>query len=67
MSGGTVPDEGPNSTVLKNMIFYSVAGSLIALVLQAVGASLAVVLLSSLIGPPVLLLAIRLIRYNSMP
>lgn len=48
--------------MLKNMIFYSVAGGLIALVLQAVGASLTVVLLSSLIGPPVLLLAIRLIR-----
>ena len=53
--------------MLRNLIFYSVTGSLIALALQAVGASLAVVLLSSLIGPPVLLLAIRLIRYNSMP
>ena len=67
MPSGAVPDERPNSTVLKNLLFYSVAGSLIALVLQAVGASLTVVLLSSLIGPPVLLLAIRLIRYNSMP
>ncbi len=53
--------------MMKNMIFYTVAGSLIAVVLQAVGASLAVVLFSSLIGPPILLLTIRLIRYNSGP
>ncbi len=48
--------------MFKNMMFYTVAGSLIALALQAVGASLAVVLLASLIGPPVLLLAFRLLR-----
>lgn len=48
--------------MLKNLMFYTVVGSLIALVLQAVGASLGVVLLASLIGPPVLLLAIRIIR-----
>ena len=48
--------------MLKNLMFYTVAGTLIGLVLQAVGASLGVVLFSSLIGPPVLLLTVRLIR-----
>ncbi len=62
LTGRAVHGEGATSTMLKNLMFYTVAGSLIALVLQAVGASLAVVLLASLIGPPVLLLAIRIIR-----
>lgn len=62
LTGRAVHGEGATSTMLKNLMFYTVVGSLIALVLQAVGASLGVVLLASLIGPPVLLLAIRIIR-----
>lgn len=62
LAGLAVHGEGTNSTMFKNMMFYTVAGSLIALVLQAVGASITVVLLASLIGPPVLLLAFRLLR-----
>jgi hypothetical protein len=50
--------------MLKNMIFYSVVGGIIAAVLQAFNADLGVVLFASLIGPPILLLAIRIIRYN---
>ena len=67
LASRVVHSEGATNTMLKNMLFYTVAGTVIALVLQAVGAGLAVVLLASLIGPPVLLLAIRIIRYNSMP
>ena len=47
----------------KNIVFYTVAATVIALIAQVSGASLTVVLLSSLLGPPVLLLIIRIIRY----
>jgi hypothetical protein len=47
----------------KNLIFYTVAASVIALIAQVAGASLPVILFSSLLIPPVLLLIIRIIRY----
>ena len=47
----------------KNIVFYTVAGTVIALIAQFAGASLTVILLSSLLGPPLLLLIIRIIRY----
>jgi len=50
--------------MLKNIVFYTVASSLIALIAQAAGASLAVVLFASLAGPPFLLLIIAVMRYN---
>lgn len=48
--------------MLKEFIFYSVAASVIGLIAQLAGASLPVVLFSSLLIPPVLLLVIRIIR-----
>ena len=50
--------------MLKNLLFYTIAGSVIALIAQAAGASLSVTLLSSLIGPPFLLLLLALLRYK---
>ncbi len=48
---------------MKDLLFYSVAGTIIGLIAQAAGASLAVVLLLSLVVPPLILLIIRIIRY----
>jgi len=47
----------------RNIVFYTVAATVIALIAQVAGASLPIVLFSSLLGPPVLLLIIRIIRY----
>jgi len=47
----------------KNILFYIVAATVIALIAQVAGASLTVILFSSLLGPPVILLIIRIIRY----
>lgn len=46
----------------RDLIFYTVASAIIALVAQLLGASLGVVLFSSLLIPPVILLAYRI--YN---
>ncbi|MBI2979317.1 MAG: hypothetical protein HYY41_00555 [Chloroflexi bacterium] len=46
----------------KELIFYSIAGSVIALIAQMAGANLTVILFSSLLIPPILLLIIRIIR-----
>ncbi len=48
--------------MVKELIFYSVAGSVIALIAQLAGASLTVILFASLLIPPVILLIIRIIR-----
>ena len=48
--------------MFKDLVFYSIAGSVIAVIAQLAGASLAVVLFSSLLIPPLLLLFIRIIR-----
>ena len=47
---------------VKELIFYSVGASVIAVIAQLAGASLAVILFSSLLIPPVVLLAVRIIR-----
>ena len=47
---------------MKELVFYSIAGGVIALIAQLAGASLSVVLFSSLLIPPLLLLIIRIIR-----
>jgi hypothetical protein len=52
--------------MLKNLVFYTVASTLIALILQIAGASLGVILCASLVGPPVLLLIIGIMRYNGI-
>ena len=50
--------------MLRNLLFYTVAGGAIAIIAQAAGASLSVTLLSSLIGPPLVLLVLAILRYK---
>ncbi len=47
---------------MKELLFYSVAGTIIGLLAQALGAGIGVVLLTSLVIPPLILLIIRIIR-----
>ena len=51
-----------SNALVKEIIFYSVAASVIAVIAQLAGASLPVILFSSLLIPPILLLIIRIIR-----
>jgi len=48
--------------MLKDFVFYVVAANVIALIAVLAGASLAVILFSSLLIPPILLIIIRVIR-----
>ncbi|MDA0988073.1 MAG: hypothetical protein O2783_02840 [Chloroflexi bacterium] len=48
----------------KNLVFYTIASIIVSVVAQALGASMGVVLMSSLLIPPVLLLSVLLLRYN---
>lgn len=48
--------------MVKELVFYSIASSVIALIAQLAGASLPVILFSSLLIPPFLLLIVRIIR-----
>jgi hypothetical protein len=48
--------------MLKDFVFYAVAANVIGLIAMVAGASLAVILFSSLLIPPILLLIIRIIR-----
>ena len=50
----------------KNLVFYAVAGTIVAVVAQALGASIGVVLLSSLVIPPALILGVLILRYNGL-
>jgi hypothetical protein len=47
---------------MKDLVFYTIASSVIALIAQLAGASLPVILFTSLLIPPIILLIIRLIR-----
>jgi hypothetical protein len=49
---------------VKELIFYAVAGTIIGLIAQWAGASLTVVLLLSLLIPPLVILAIRILRWK---
>ncbi len=51
----------------KNLLFYFVASTVIAVVAQVLGADLAIVLFASFIGPPILLLALATRRYRRLP
>ena len=46
----------------EDLIFYAIASTIISIVAAALGASLAVIIFTSLIIPPVLLIFIRIIR-----
>ncbi len=47
----------------RDLIFYIVAANLIGILLGVIGADMFVILISSLIGPPILLLIFRILRY----
>ena len=49
--------------LMKEMIFYSIAGTIVGLIAQLFGASFSVILLTSLLIPPVILLIFRILRY----
>ena len=49
----------------KDIIFYIVVGNVIAWIAVIAGASLPVILFSSLLIPPALLLILRIIGYNT--
>ena len=46
----------------KNLIFYMVAANVIGIIAGVAGASLPVILFSSLLIPPIILIIIRIIR-----
>ena len=46
----------------KELVFYAIAGTIIAFITERAGANLPVILFSSLLIPPLILLAIRIIR-----
>ncbi len=48
--------------MFKDIVFYTVAASIIGFIAQIAGASLAVVLFSALLIPPIILLVFRIIR-----
>ncbi len=48
----------------KNLFFYFVASTVIAVAAQLLGASFIVVLVASFLGPPVILLTLAVMRYN---
>jgi len=48
--------------MLKDLIFYTVAANIIALIAALAGASLAVIIFSSLLIPPFILMIIRIIH-----
>ena len=48
--------------MLKDLIFYTIAANVIAAIAVLLGASLAVILFSSLLIPPVILIIWRIIR-----
>jgi len=48
--------------MMKDFIFYAIAANVIALIAALAGASLMVILFSSLLIPPVILIVWRIIR-----
>jgi hypothetical protein len=52
--------------MLKNIVFYVIAGSVIAFIAQAAGANLLITLFLSLLVPPILLLIIAVLHYRGM-
>jgi hypothetical protein len=52
--------------MLKNLVFYTVVGTIVALIAQAVGLSWGVTLLLSLLVPPIILLVIAILRYRNL-
>jgi len=49
----------------NDIIFYVVAGNVIALIAGLAGANLTVILFSSLLIPPIILIILRIIRWDT--
>ena len=47
---------------MKELLFYSIAGMIIGFIAQALGAGIGVILLTSLVIPPLILLVLRIMR-----
>ena len=58
----TFPVTGVSLTLMRDLIFYTVAGTIIGLIAQLAGANFTVIILTSLLIPPLFLLIIRIIR-----
>jgi hypothetical protein len=50
----------------KSLIFYTIAGTVIGLIAQAVGGNWVMTLFLSLLIPPIILLVIEILRYKGM-
>jgi hypothetical protein len=48
----------------KNLVFYTVASAIVGVVAQALGANIGIVLMSSLLIPPAILLSVLILHYN---
>jgi hypothetical protein len=48
---------------MKVLIFYTTVSTVIALIAQLAHASLGIIILTSLLVPPIILLIVRIIRY----
>jgi|GEM_PF-1532607 len=48
--------------MVKDLIFYTIAANIIALIAALAGASLALILFTSLLVPPVILIVWRIVR-----
>ncbi|MDP2953405.1 MAG: hypothetical protein Q8O76_08840 [Chloroflexota bacterium] len=52
--------------MFKNMIFYTIFGSIIGFVAQVAGVSTVMTIVLSLVGPALILLVIGIIRFNKI-
>ncbi|MBI4298123.1 MAG: hypothetical protein HY676_06300 [Chloroflexi bacterium] len=50
--------------MLKNLVFYTVVGAIVAWIAQLVGLGMGTTLLLSLLLPPALILGYRILYYN---
>jgi hypothetical protein len=51
---------------LKNLVIYTIGGTVIAIIAQAAGAGLILTLILSLLIPPVIILVIEILRYRGI-
>ena len=57
--------QGYNGSMFgKNLLFYIIASTVIAVIAQLLGANIGVVLFASFLGPPVILLTLAVLHYN---
>ena len=48
---------------MKDLVFYTVAGTIIGVIAELAGASLTVIVLLSLLVPPIIILALRIMHW----